>query len=537
VTRPAITRIVGPTLLCYPVPPSRSSRFASLFPVQGLRRKIRAPAPLCLLPHHFYDPHPCVPFSSTTCLRSPATHPSAVRMEAAETGMSSAASFLAEDDGAVVCAAVRAHMGLLLLMQRRPRAARARRRRPYRGSVLGRRPNKRRDFAAGLFNIQRDYFGVNAVPPVFDDRDYETRLCVPRSVLRRIYLAVKDEPSFQQRISATGHLQARPLQKVVAALRVIAFCEAAYRSDQYVRLSRLTVAQATKLLLEFIVRRWETTYLRRPSQSELKKMMERSVERCVPGCIGSLDCTHWEWNQCPTGMAGAYQSRRGPRGVVVEAVGDEDLWIWHLFVGAPGSLNDINVLNESPLRLDVTAGRWPPRGVTFTVNGITRTQLHFLADGIYPRYAFIVSPHPMPTTDEAMTFNRLQVAIRKDVERLFGVLRKRFRIALHPGRYRSVKQLITTYKAVSILHNMCVESRRDIFLSLRRGARGTNEGDGGCSDDEVLQARRLPPGGVLMGTTVGRTMMALLPPGDLRLAAAAPPARPTLTVLQTRPPH
>jgi len=52
----------------------------------------------------------------------------------------------------------------------------------------------------------------------------------------------------------------------------------------------------------------------------------------------------------------------------------------------------------------------------------------------------------------------------------------------------------------------------------------------------VLQARLLPPLGVLMGTTVGRTMVALLPPGDLRLAAAAAPARTTLSVLLTPPP-
>jgi len=39
-----------------------------------------------------------------------------------------------------------------------------------------------------------------------------------------------------------------------------------------------------------------------------------------------------------------------------------------------------------------------------------------------------------------------------------------------------VKQLIIAYKAVCILHNMCVESRRDGFLTRRRGAGGTNEG-------------------------------------------------------------
>jgi len=255
-------------------------------------------------------------------------------MEAADTGMSSAASLLAEDDGPVVCAAVQAHMGLLLLIRRLSLAARAGRLCHYRGSVPGRRPSKRRDFAAGVFNIQRDYFGVKAEPPIFDDCDFETRFRVPRSVFRRIYLAVKDEPFFQQRINATGPLQAHPLQEVVAAFRFIAYGEATDRSDEYVRLSRSTVAQATKLLLELIVRRWETTCRRRPNQSELKKIMERNAERGFPGCLGSLDRTHWEWHQCPTGMSGAYQSRKGSRGVVVEAVRDEDLCLWHLFVGA-----------------------------------------------------------------------------------------------------------------------------------------------------------------------------------------------------------
>jgi len=128
----------------------------------------------------------------------------------------------------------------------------------------------------------------------------------------------------------------------------------------------------------------------------------------------------------------------------VEAVCDEDLWVWHLFVGAPGSLNDINVMQQSPLYLVVTGFRRPPRGTPFTLNGRTRTLLYYLVDSIYPRYAFLMSPHPEPSTEEQTTFNRLQEAIRKDVERLFGVLWNRFHVALHPGRYHSVSKLVTT---------------------------------------------------------------------------------------------
>jgi len=238
----------------------------------------------------------------------------------------------------------------------------------------------------------------------------------------------------------------------VAAFCVIAYGKAADRANEYVRLSRSTVTEATKLLLEFIVQLWGSTYLRLPNQAELKKTMEHNAERGFPGCMGSLDCTHGAWHQCPMGMAGPYQSRKGSRGIFVEAMCVEDPWIWHLLVGSCGSLNDINVLNQLPLYQDVTAGRLSLPEVPFTVNCSIRTLLYYLFYGIYPRYFFLVSPHHMPMTDEAKTLNFLQAAIRKDLERLFGVLTKRFHIALHPGPYRSMKQLLTTYKAVCSLH-------------------------------------------------------------------------------------
>ena len=141
---------------------------------------------------------------------------------------------------------------------------------------------------------------------------------------------------------------------MVQAFRVIAYGEAADRADECLRLSRMVIAKSTKLLMKFIVRQWGPAYLRRPSQDELNNIMERNKERGIPRCMGSLDYCHWEWHQCLTGMAGAYHRRKGQRSVVVESVCDEGLWMWPLFVGAPGSINDINVMQQSPLYLDVT---------------------------------------------------------------------------------------------------------------------------------------------------------------------------------------
>jgi len=123
-------------------------------------------------------------------------------------------------------------------------------------------------------------------------------------------------------------------------------------------------------------------------------------------------------------------------------------------------------------------------------------------DGIYPRFAFFVAPYPDPQTREHRTFNRLQEALRKDVERLFGILTARFHIMLHPCRYLSVPRMVLTTQTVAILHNMVVECRRDGFVSRSRssvyggggggavgaGAAGAAEADGADGEDGTADA-------------------------------------------------
>jgi len=332
--------------------------------------------------------------------------------------------------------------------------------------------------------ILRDYFGLNWEPPVYNEVDFERRFRVPRSVFLRIYNAVKDRPFFAQRINATGRLQAHPLQKAVAAFRVIAYVEAPDRTDEYVRLSASTIAMSVRELMRFIVDEFGPSYLRASTPEELQRILTRNAERGMPGCMGSLNCSHWEWRNCPKAFAGMYQNHHEKRSVVMETVCDEDLWIWHLFVGCPGSHNDLNVLHVSPIYLSVTKGEWPPRTFSYTAKGTTPTLLYYLVDGIDPRIAFFVSPFPDPTTEVEVTFNRLQEAMREDVERLYAVLTARFHVAFHPAKYSTVEQMVTVTKAVAILHNMVTEKRRDGYVSrTRMAAGGQAAGGGGAAGD------------------------------------------------------
>ena len=91
-------------------------------------------------------------------------------------------------------------------------------------------------------------------------------------------------------------------------------------------------------------------YLRKPTQADVDRLLAVGNERDFPGMLGSIDCMHWEWNNCPTAWKAAFAKRvyKVPT-IILEAIVSYDLWIWHAFFGMPGSINDINVLDRSPV--------------------------------------------------------------------------------------------------------------------------------------------------------------------------------------------
>ena len=110
--------------------------------------------------------------------------------------------------------------------------------------------------------------------------------------------------------------------------------------------------------------------------------------------LGSLDCRHWKWKNCPSGWAGQFSGKAKVPTIILEAVATHDLWIWHAFFGMPGSNNDINVMDRSPIFFDIASGNCPM--IEYTINGRTYNLPYFLADGIYPDLATLVKSFTEP---------------------------------------------------------------------------------------------------------------------------------------------
>lgn len=317
-----------------------------------------------------------------------------------------------------------------------------------------------RDHEAGHAKLVADYFCND---PLYTDYQFRRRFRMRKDLFLQIVEALGMwSPYFCLRRDAFGKAGLSPLQKCTAALRMLAFGSPADFMDEIFGIAESTTLECMITFVRGVRHVYGQQYLRRPTQEDIHRLLQVGEARGFPGMLGSLDCMHWQWGNCPVAWKG--QFTRGDHKVptiMLEAVASYDRWIWHAFFGTPGSNNDLNVLNQSPLFTQVLQGR--AAEVKFTINGSEYDMGYYLADGIYPEWATFVKSIPLPQSAKDKLFAQHQEAARKDVECAFGILQKRWAIIRHSARLWDREQLEDIMMACIILHNMIVEDERDSY--------------------------------------------------------------------------
>src|SRR5690349_5045346 len=110
-------------------------------------------------------------------------------------------------------------------------------------------------------------------------------------------------PNVEKR-DATGLLGLSPIQKVTAAVRMLAYGNPADAVDEYVRIAESTALDALQHFCSGIIDVYGEEYLRAPTREDLAKILAINAARGFPGMLGSLDCMHWAWKNCPKAWAG-----------------------------------------------------------------------------------------------------------------------------------------------------------------------------------------------------------------------------------------
>uniref|UniRef100_A0A0D3D6C0 DDE Tnp4 domain-containing protein n=1 Tax=Brassica oleracea var. oleracea TaxID=109376 RepID=A0A0D3D6C0_BRAOL len=234
------------------------------------------------------------------------------------------------------------------------------------------------------------------------------------------------------------------------SIRALAYGTAADTVDEYLRLGETTTRLSVKHFVDAIINLFGDEYLRIQTPDDLQRLLHIGELRGFPGMIGIIDCMHWYWKNCPTAWKGQYSRGSGKPTIVLEAVASYDLGYGMRFLDLRG------------------------RGYHLA---------YYLTDGIYPKWTTFIQSIPIPQGPKADLFAQRKEAVRKNVERAFGVLQARFAIVKNPTLFWDKIKIGKIMRVCIILHNMIVENERDEYTQFDVSEFQQREGNGSSHVD------------------------------------------------------
>ena len=107
------------------------------------------------------------------------------------------------------------------------------------------------------------------------------------------------EPYFIQKRNNAKKLGLSPLQKMIVALRMLAYRVTIDFMDEYVRIAENTAMMSLKKFVAAVVAIFLEEYLWSPNNEDIARLLAHSQNRGFPGMLGSINCMHWKWKNCP----------------------------------------------------------------------------------------------------------------------------------------------------------------------------------------------------------------------------------------------
>jgi hypothetical protein len=197
------------------------------------------------------------------------------------------------------------------------------------GSQQGMVPNINRDRGEMDQRMFKDYFSTT---PTFGPVHFYRQYCMRRSLFLTIMERVCTRDSyFLQKPDAIVVLGLFLRQKLTATLCMLALGVCANAMDKYYKISESTAMECMKRFCIVIRAEFSKYHLRQPTRADFEKQFAINMACGFLGMFSSLDCMHYEWKNCPIAWQGDFGDRDGKKSIILEAVADESLYIWHIF--------------------------------------------------------------------------------------------------------------------------------------------------------------------------------------------------------------
>ncbi|XP_042977865.1 uncharacterized protein LOC122308659 [Carya illinoinensis] len=138
----------------------------------------------------------------------------------------------------------------------------------------------RRDHVQGHERLFHDYFAEN---PVYPSNLFRRRFRMSRPLFLRILNEVESyDPYFVQRRDNAGRLGLSCMQKITAALRMLAYGVTGDFMDEYIRIGESIAMESLKKFSETVVTVFSEEYLRSPTANDIARLLAVGEQQGFP---------------------------------------------------------------------------------------------------------------------------------------------------------------------------------------------------------------------------------------------------------------
>ena len=249
--------------------------------------------------------------------------------------------------------------------------------------------------------------------------------------------------------------------------------------------TNISVSEHRKFFHKFINKLYEIRdefiYLPR-DEAELRKVMGRYEDAGLPGAGGSKDVVHVKWSKCPAGDDNRAKGKDSYPTLAFECISDFDRRIMGVSHAQFGTRNDKHIVKIDHNVAKIRRGWYKDvKWQYYTADGTKKTDtgVYLICDNGYLRWPISMCPfkHAKVSTPEGYWSSNLE-SVQKDVECVFGILKKRWAILDRGIRFRNMLVGEKIFVSCCVLHNMMLDMMQRGPSDPRVGVGSALPGDG-----------------------------------------------------------
>ena len=202
-------------------------------------------------------------------------------------------------------------------------------------------------------------------------------------------------------------------------------------------------------------------HIRYPKTIDEVRQVHKDYEmRGFPGAIGSVDGVQIAWEGCPWGLRQHCTGKEKYPTVGFNVTVDHAGRCQHATPVMPGRYNDLTKSRFDEFIIELRAGKFADFAYTmYTKDGGTKKRHgpYLICDGGYHAWVQLMTGSKHTAQTHLALWSTWLEVVRKDVERFFGIMKKRFRVLKVPMLVQDVRVINDLFLTCCTLHNILLD--------------------------------------------------------------------------------